>query len=453
MRKKTNEIVIEVEPIKLDDNGRGIFYYDNSTFFVPNLLPTEKGQVKIFKIKDKYIKDAKLIKRLTSSSNRTTPICPIYEKCGGCSLMHLNYQAQLDYKRQKVENLLHKFASIDIKVQPTIGMENPYRFRNKVQVPFRKEKGKVVYGFFEENTHNVIPSSDCLIESKRACDILKYIKSLMVKYDIEPYQEDSSKGLIRHVLIKESLHFNEIMVVLVTTKKEMYAKTNFARMLVKKFPEITTVVQNINPRHTNVILGEEEEILYGTGKIKDSIFGIKFLISAKSFYQTNPIQVEKLYSKAIEYANLTGKENVLDAYSGTGTIGICASKNAKHVTCVEIVDSSVKDARKNGQINNINNVTFIKDDCTKWMLNNKDNVNFDVVFMDPPRKGSTKEFLNALKEIKPRRVVYVSCDAVTLARDLQLLKDTFDVVEATPCDMFPHTAHVESIALLTRKQI
>jgi 23S rRNA (uracil1939-C5)-methyltransferase len=437
-----------LEAVNLDDDGKGIVRTSNQTLFVRGLLPGEKGRIELIDEGGRIV-SASLIERLTSSPERIEPPCPYFKDCGGCTLMHLEYEKQLLYKQQKVKDLLHKFAKLDVEVRPTVGMEKPFRFRNKVQVPVRLYKGKTVSGFFKENTHEIVPIEDCLVETEKATAILKGIKKLMDKYHIPPYDEDRGSGIIRHILIKESLHFPEAMVVLVTAQEDLYAKGNLAKEINKMFPEVTTVVQNINPRHTNVILGEREDILYGSGKIKDSIFGLTFLISARSFYQTNPLQTEKLYQLALEGADLKGTETVLDAYSGTGTIGICAAKKAKEVTCVEIEREAVRDAEQNARINKITNVRFVKADCTDYLLENQDEAHFNVVFMDPPRKGSTPEFLNALKTIKPKKIVYVSCNPVTLARDLSLIKDMYQVESVTPVDMFPQTAHVETVCELS----
>ncbi len=447
-----SEKTYKVKAFALDDNGKGIVRIDSKTLFVNNLLEDEEGEITtIFKF-GKLI-EAKLVKRLTASPFRVQPKCKYYASCGGCNLMHLKYEEQLKYKSLKVQNLLHKFGHIDFNVDDTVGMKEPYHFRNKIQVPLRLGKNqKVISGFYKENTHEVVAQDECLIENEKARKVLFIIKSLMDKYHILPYDEDKQSGLIRHIIIKTSLHYDEIMVVLVTSTDEFKGRTNLAKEIVKEYPSIKTVVQNINPRKTNVILGEKERVLYGSGKIKDSIFGIDFLISSKSFYQTNPIQVEKLYGLALEYAGLKETDVVLDAYSGTGTIGLCASTKCKEVTCVELVEDAVKDGIMNAKINNINNATFINEDCTKYILENYDKKHFDVIFMDPPRKGSTPEFLDAVKKIKPNKVVYVSCDPVTLSRDLSLLTDTYEVTRVTPVDMFPHTTHVESIVLLELKK-
>ncbi len=447
MRSET----VSLKCVNLDDNGKGIVRYDNQTIFVDNLLKDEVGQIKLTYAYDK-LKEAKLIKRETTSKYRLKPKCPYYELCGGCNLMHLEYSKQLEYKQEKVKNLLHKFASLDFEVSPTLGMKEPYNYRNKIQVPVGKnKKGEIVTGFYSENTHKIVPHLDCLVEDKRAEEIILAFKSLMKKYHIEPYDEDKQTGLIRHIIIKTSYHFNQIMVVLVTSQDEFKGRKNLAKELVDKCNNITCVVQNVNPRKTNVILGEKQRVLYGLGKIKDSIFGLEFLISAKSFYQTNPIQLEVLYKTAIDLAQLEKTDNILDAYSGTGTIGLCASKYVNKVTLVELVKDAYIDGLKNKEINNIENAEFINQDCTKYLVENKDNVKFDVIFMDPPRKGSTKEFLDALINIRPKKVVYISCNPVTLARDLKYLLNDYEVKKVIPVDMFPHTSHVETIVLLILK--
>lgn len=451
--QKYKKIVLEGTADALDDEGKGIVRTgEYGTLFVPDLLPGEKGKIEAYLDQKGQGKQCVLLERLIDSKDRVKPLCPYYEKCGGCSLMHLSYEKQLEYKREKVQNLLHKFAHIDgIQVNPTLGMDDPYRFRNKVQVPVKKIRGKLVTGFYAENSHELIPSEDCLIESEKSAEILAYLKSVFTKYGVEAYDEDTGRGFLRHILIKESYHYPEIMVVFVTASREYVGKKNLVSLLTKRFPEIKTIVQNVNPRHTNVILGEEEYVWYGSGKIRDSIFGKDFLISAKSFYQTNPKQLEVLYKTAIDAAGLTGKEDVLDAYSGTGTIGLSLSSYAKHVTLVEIVKDAVRDGVLNAKLNRIGNADFVWADCTEWILKNRKDLHFDVVVMDPPRAGSTPEFIGAVKSIAPEKVVYVSCNPVTLARDLNLFKDRYSLVSATPVDMFPHTAHVETVVSLSLK--
>ena len=447
-----SEKIFKVKAVAIDDNGKGIVRVNNETIFVDNLLEGEEGDIKTIYQFGK-LKETKLLKRLTSSKFRVNPSCRYYSSCGGCSLMHLDYQAQLEYKRKKVQNLLHKFAHLDFEVSNTLGMEDPYHFRNKIQVPLGLDKkGKIISGFYKEGTHQIVAQEECLIESEIAKEILLTVKSLLDKYHIPPYDEDRREGLVRHLIIRTSHHYKEASLTIVTSQDEFKGRSNLAKEIVRLCPIIKTVVQNINPRKTNVILGEKERVLYGTGKIKDSIFGIDFLISAKSFYQTNPIQVEVLYKTAIDLARLTKDDEVLDAYSGTGTIGLCLAKKVKKVTLVELVKEAVKDGQINAKINNITNAEFVNADCTKYILDNYKTKHFDVIFLDPPRKGSTKEFLDACKTIAPSRIVYVSCNPVTLARDLTYLLDKYEVKEVVPVDMFPHSAHVECITLLERKK-
>ena len=433
----------------LDDNGRGIVRIDDKTIFIDNLLTGEQGEITTI-YKYGKLKEAKLEKRLTTSQDRVTPNCPYYTSCGGCNLMHLNYLQQLIYKQEKVKNLLHKFAHIDIDVNPTVGMENPYHFRNKIQVPVRlNNQGEIITGFFRPNSHDIIDIDDCLIENSQARVLLTNVKKSMKKFNILPYDEQSHSGTVRHLIIRTSLHFEEIMLVIVTLHKDFDHRQEFIHDILTNCPQITTLVQNINSERTNVILGKKEIICYGPGYIQDSILGKKFFISSLSFYQTNPLQTERLYSIAIDKANISSSTRILDAYSGIGTIGICASSKAKKVTCIEIVPSAIKDARNNAKINNIKNIEFIEDDCTKFILNNK--FNFDVVFLDPPRKGSTPEFLTALFKSKPQCIVYISCNPVTLARDLTYLLKNYIISSVTPVDMFPQSSHVETIVLLSLK--
>jgi 23S rRNA (uracil1939-C5)-methyltransferase len=353
------------------------------------------------------------------------------------------------YKKKKVQEVMNRIAKIDIEVEDVIGMENPHHYRNKIQVPFGMENKHVVYGFYKSNTHQIIPIKTCDIEDELAAPILSTIASLMESMKISPYHEDSRRGVIRHVLIRTSKENRTVMVVLITNSNTFPSRNNFVKALVKAHPEVTTVVQNINLRDTNVILGEKEIVLYGKGYIEDSIMGVKFHVSSKSFFQVNPVQVEKLYSLAIDAAQITEKDAVLDAYAGVATIGIICAKHAKHVTSVELVKEACINAKENAIRNNVNNITIINEDCTEYLINNKKH--FDVVVLDPPRKGSTEQFLNALIKNKPEKIVYISCEPSTLARDLAILKKAYNVNRVIPVDMFPRSFHVETICALSLK--
>ena len=436
--------------IDLDDFGKGIVRIDNTTCFIDNLLPGEEADIQTDFSYGKLAK-AKQLNRYNSSPYRVHPQCKYYPNCGGCQLMHLSYPKQLEYKTKKVKDLLHKFAKIDIDVEPCIGLNNPTRFRNKVQKPVRYDEKKKRFkaGFYQSGTHNLIGIDDCLMESQLSNTITKAVLELIEKYHYSAYDEDTQKGVIRHVLIKTNSNQDQALVTLIVTTSRLNGLKDFSKELIRRVPQIVGVVLNINKRKTNVILGEEDVPVYGHTKIQDTIFNKKFLISTQSFYQVNSQQIETLYGKAIEFASLKKEDVLLDAYCGTGTIGLCCSDFVRKVIGVEIVSDAVHDAILNAKNNHISNATFIKDDATRFILENKNH--FDVVIMDPPRKGSTPEFIHAVKEIAPSRVVYVSCDPVTLARDLALFKDAYQVVKVQPVDMFPNSMHVETVVLLTLK--
>lgn len=436
--------------IGLDDFGKGIVRIDDTTCFLDNLLPGENALVQT-DFKFGKLAKAKVVERYNDSPLRVHPECKYYPNCGGCQIMHLSYQAQLDFKTKKVKELLHKFARLDIDVFPCIGLSDPRRFRNKVQKPVRfdNKKKKIKAGFYQSETHNLIGVDDCLMESLLSNKITNVLVSLFEKYKYTPYHEDAQFGLIRHILIKTNSAQSQALVTLIVTRSDIKGIKEFAKELMKKVPQVVGLVLNINTRKTNVILGEKDVPIYGHTKIQDILFDKKFLISTQSFYQVNSHQIETLYGKAMEFASLKKTDSLLDAYCGTGTIGLCCSDQVKSVTGVEIVKDAIKDAILNAKINNITNARFLCADATKYILTT--NEHFDVVIMDPPRKGSTKEFIDAIKKMKPERVVYVSCDPATLARDLFMFRDTYDVKKVQPVDMFPNSMHVETVVLLTLK--
>lgn len=380
---------------------------------------------------------------------RSEPKCGVFGACGGCQLQHLTYEGQLKYKQKKIEQLMGAFG----KVSPIIGMENPEHYRNKVHATFSYDKrGKIVAGIYEEDSHRVIPITNCLIQDKRANGIIQTILGLMPSFKMTPYDEDYDTGFLRHVLIRTGHVTGEVMVVIVGGNPIMPSKNNFVKALVKAHPEISTVVFNVNNRRTSMVLGAYEKVLYGKGYIEDVLCGTTFRISPKSFYQINSVQTEKLYDKAMEYAALTGTENVLDAYCGIGTIGLIASKKAGEVIGVELNKDAVKDAVANAKLNSITNTQFYQGDAGDFMLEMAaENETLDVVFMDPPRSGSDDNFLSALVKLGPKRVVYVSCGPETLARDVRYLTlNGYSVKAIQPYDMFPWTEHVEAIILMTR---
>ncbi len=376
--------------------------------------------------------------------------CPNFKKCGGCQYLDMPYEKQLEKKQKELSVLLKPFC----KVNPIVGMEHPFHYRNKVHaVMARDRKGNIISGVYKEGTHMVLPVETCLIEDERADAIIQTVRKLLPSFKMKVYDEDTGYGFLRHVLVRTAHRTGEVMVVLVTASPVFPSKNNFVKALRKVHPEITTVVQNVNNRGTSMVLGDKEHVLYGPGFIVDELCGRKFRISSKSFYQINPIQTERLYNLAIEAAGLTGKETVVDAYCGIGTIGLVAAGKAGNVIGVELNRDAVRDAVTNAKMNQIKNIRFYNNDAGKFMVQMaSEGAKADVVFMDPPRSGSTEEFIHAVATLAPKRVVYVSCGPETLARDLAWFKkEGYQAVEAWGVDMFPMTVHVETVALLTRK--
>lgn len=376
--------------------------------------------------------------------------CKIFKQCGSCDYLHLAYEEQLKKKREYCVQLVKKAKLSQVKVADTIGAKDPYHYRNKVIVGFNQRNEA---GFYEENSHKIIPYTTCLLHDEESDAIIQKIASLLRKYKIQIYNEDRRKGFLRHVLIRRGIKTNQTMVVLVTTSSVFPGSKNFVKELTSQFKSIKTIVMNINTRKTSIVLGNDEKVLFGKGYIEDELCGLKFKISPKSFYQINRDQCEVLYNKALSLLDLKGSETVIDTYCGIGTIGMVASKKAKQVIGVELNKDAVKDAIYNAKMNNIKNIRFINEDATAFMVDlAKEKVEIDVVIMDPPRSGTTPDFINAVKALEPKQVVYISCDPSTQVRDLVLFKEAgyaFDTM--IPVDMFPMTEHVETIVLMSRK--
>lgn len=377
-------------------------------------------------------------------------LCPVSKKCGGCQLLDMPYSQQLTLKKKQLEETLNGIC----KVQTVIGMEQPFHYRNKVHAVFdRDRRGNIISGIYQENTHIVVPVEKCLIEDEKADEIIGTIRGMLKSFKIRTYDEDTGYGLLRHVLIRKGFQSGEIMVVLVTASPVFPSKNNFIKALRERHPEITTIVQNINGRGTSMVLGDREQVLYGKGYITDQLCGCTFRISSKSFYQVNPVQTEKLYNLAIELAGLTGKETVLDAYCGIGTIGIIASRKAGQVIGVELNQDAVRDAVNNAKLNQISNIRFYCNDAGRFMVNMAERGDrADVVIMDPPRSGSTEEFMDSIKKMGADKLVYISCNPETLARDLRYMKNLGYRVDgnAVGVDMFAETYHVETVVLLSK---
>lgn len=378
-----------------------------------------------------------------------TNLCPYEKKCGGCSYLSMDYKEQLKKKKKYVAGLVKDYAKID----SVTGMDNPYHYRNKVTCSFGMDyKKHPVAGIYAEKSHNIVPVKNCLIEDERAATVLETMKELFKSFKLRYYDEKTGYGLIRHVQIRTAHETGEMMVTIVTASPVFPSKQNFCKALKARHPEISTIIQNVNNRTDSLVLSDKENVLYGKGFIEDKLCGKTFKISSKSFYQVNSVQTEILYRKAVDYAGLTGKEIVLDTYCGIGTIGIIASDKAKQVIGVELNRDAVKDAVTNAKRNNVSNITFYTDDAGKFMEKAaSQNIKVDVVFMDPPRNGSSEIFLYSLMKLSPKRIVYISCGPEALARDLKILADGGYKAEKAECvDMFPMTGHVETCVLLSR---
>ena len=436
--------------VDLSSEGKGVVKNHNNVVFVDGLFPNEEADIEILYHRA-GVYYGKVIKLHKLSKDRIQPRCKICTSCGGCQYQQLDYKAQLKYKTKRVKESLSRIAKVNTEVLPCLGMDNPYNYRNKIQVPYNKDRnGKVKFGFYKENTHIIMPIKECVIEDQRAAPILWDIKLLLEEMNIPVYNEDNGKGILRYVLIRTSHHYEELMVVLVTTQLNFPGQRNFVNELVSRHPEITTVVENVNSRHTNVILGNQEKVLYGPGHIKDDILGLTFEISASSFFQVNPIQVEKLYASALNLIDFSKKEVVLDAYSGVGTIGLIAAKNAKKVISVEINKSAHKNAIENAKRNNVDNIEFVCADAGEYI--SKSDIDIDVLIMDPPRSGSDEMFLSTVINKRIEKIIYISCNPETLARDIAYLSSLYKVTYVQPVDMFPMTAHVETVVELIRKE-
>lgn len=389
-----------------------------------------------------------------STGNKTTgkaPVCPYQKKCGGCQYTHLPYKKQLEEKQKTVTKLLGSFG----KVRPILGMDEPWHYRNKVHgVVCTDRQGNGYTGIYEEGSHRVVRVDSCRIEDQKADEIMQSVAGLMRSFKMKAYNEDTGRGFLRHILIRTGHQTGQILLVLVTASPVFPSKNNFVKAIRKLHPEITSIVQNVNDRYTSMVLGEKQKVLYGKGYIEDVLCGKRFRISPKSFYQINPIQTEKLYNTAIEYAGLTGKETVIDAYSGIGTIGMIASDQAGKVISVELNGEAVRDSIANAKRNHIDNMEFYKADAGEFMVKMAaQHQKADVVFMDPPRAGSDRRFLDSLLRLRPKRVVYISCNPETQQRDLKYLTGNgYRVQKIQPVDMFPMTDNIETVCLLSKNK-
>ena len=455
MVEKNKEYIFDI--ISQGYEGEGIAKIDNKyPIFIEGALKGEKVKVRIVKV-NKNFAYGKLMEVLEASEEKVNPPCAIYKRCGGCKLQHASYKAQLDFKWDRVKDCVSKIGKLDPSiVKYPLGMENPWRYRNKVQLPIGLINGEVKIGFFAPRSHDIIDMESCLIQDEIGDKVVKLTREWIEKFNIRPYNVDGEydeKGIVRHIMIRRGFTTNEVMIVLVTNVENLPHKEEFVDLMVKNIPGIKSVIQNINSKKTNVILGLESKTLWGEDTISDYIGDFRFNISPLSFFQVNPIQTEVLYGKALEYANLTGNEEVFDAYCGTGTITLFLSQKAKKVYGVEIIPQAIDNAWINAKENKVENVEFFVGESEVVIpdLINK-GVKADVVVVDPPRKGCDKKLLDAITNIDAKKIVYVSCDPSTLGRDLAILEENgYKTLEVQPVDMFPNTAHIENVALLIKK--
>ncbi|AEN91813.1 MULTISPECIES: 23S rRNA (uracil(1939)-C(5))-methyltransferase RlmD [Priestia] len=444
---------IDVAFEDLTHDGAGVAKVNGFPIFVQNALPGESGQVKVIKVKKGYA-FGKLIKHHTISEQRVEAPCPVYKQCGGCQLQHVSYEGQLQFKQKQVKDVMARIGHLpDVPVHSTLGMNDPWRYRNKAQVPVAEREGGLVAGFYQQRSHDIINMDACLIQQQANDDVVQAVKSICEKHGVSAYQEQKHKGSLRHIMARYGLVTGEIMVVIVTRTAELPNKKRIIEDIIEAVPNVKSIVQNVNSKRTNVILGNQTSVLWGEEYIYDYIGDVKFAISAKSFYQVNPEQTKVLYDKALEYADLTGEETVIDAYCGIGTISLFLAQKAKKVYGVEIVPEAIEDAKRNAELNGIHNAEFAVGEAEVVIPNwYKQGIKADVIVVDPPRKGCDEALLNTIIDMKPKKVVYVSCGPATLARDLAILeKGGYETVEVQPVDMFPHTTHVENVAVLKLK--
>ena len=449
--EKNKEYIVDI--IDTGFQGEGIAKIDGLTIFIPNAIKGEKLKILIVKVLSSHA-FGKIVEIIEKSPYRIESDCTTYKRCGGCSLRHIKYEETLKMKQNAVQSLVNKTLKNKIEVEDTLGMENPYHYRNKAQYPVGLNKdGKPVIGVFANRTHEIIPINTCFIQNKQTEEIAKYIFEFLVKNNISVYNEKTQKGLVRHIVTKIGIKTNEIMCILVINGKEMPKEKELVEELTNKFKNIKTIVKNINTKNTNVILGNENINLFGDGYITDILGEYKFKISPMSFYQINPIQAEKLYNLGVESANITKNDVVFDLYCGIGTISLFMSKFAKKVYGVEIVEEAIVAAKENAKMNNVDNTEFIAGDVEKVLdeLVNVKQIIPDIIMVDPPRRGLDNTSIENIKKVRPKKLVYISCNPASLVRDLAKLEEIYEVKQITPVDMFPFTSHVEVCALLELK--
>ena len=448
--EKNKEYVVEI--IDNGFEGEGIAKIEGYTIFVPNAIKGEKVKILIVKVLSSHA-FGKIIEVIEASKYRVESDCSTYKRCGGCNLRHIKYEKTLEMKQNAVQSLVNKTLNNKIKVSKVVGMESPFYYRNKAQYPVGLDKnGNPVIGVFANRTHEIIQMQDCKIQHKESEKIAKYIFDLWNKKNLSIYNETTGKGLLRHIVIKIGFKTNEIMCILVVNGVDIPNEAQIIEQIVNRFPNVKTIVKNINTKNTNVILGQKNINIYGAGTISDKLGNLVFKISPLSFYQVNPVQTEKLYSIGVEAAKITNDDVVFDLYCGIGTISLFMAQYAKKVYGVEIIEQAVEMAKENAKINGIDNVDFFAGDVEHVLddLINRKKIIPDVVMIDPPRKGLDKKSIQNLLSVAPKRLVYISCNPATLVRDLASFEDKYEIKSITPVDMFPFTSSIESVAVLLK---
>ena len=447
--------IVEVEIVDLTHEGAGVAKVNGFVFFVDNALPGEVIKMRVLKLK-KNIGFGKVEEHVTLSPNRNQDIDATYLRSGIADFGHMTYEEQLKFKRKQVVDNLYKTAGIsDVEVAETLGMETPYAYRNKAQVPVRRVKGQLETGFYRKNSHDLIPIEDFLIQDKEIDKLIVFVRDLLRRYDLKPYDEKEQTGLIRHLVVRRGHYSGQMMLVFVTTRPKIFRIDQVIAKITEAFPSVVSIIQNINDKNTNAIFGKEFRTLYGQDTITDSMLGNDYEISAQSFYQVNTEMAEKLYQTAIDFSDLNSDSIVIDAYSGIGTIGLSFAKQVKEVYGVEVIETAVEDAKKNAERNGITNAHYVADSAENAMAKwSKDGIKPDVIIVDPPRKGLTESFIKASVAMQPEKITYVSCNPATMARDIKLYQELgYELKKVQPVDLFPQTHHVETVALLSKLDV
>lgn len=442
----------DVDISDLTYQGLGVAKIDDFPIFIENALPTENVTMKVIKVKKNFA-FGRVVKINKKSKDRVELVDKAYTQTGIAPLQHLKYDAQLKFKQHQIEVDFSKMK-LDVQVNPTIGMDDPTHYRNKAQIPVRMINGKLQTGFYRKHSHDLVPIEDFYIQDPKIDEAVVVVRDILRKFRVQPYDEEANKGVVRNIMVRRGHYSHEMMIVLITRTEKLPSSGEIVAEITKALPEVKSIVQNVNPQKTNALMGKKNKVLAGKTTIEDTLLGLKFDISASSFYQVNPVQTEKLYEMATKKADLSADDTVIDAYCGIGTISLSMARVAKQVYGVEIVPEAVEDAKKNAKLNDLTNVHFVagkaEDQMAKWQ---EDGLKPDVISVDPPRKGLEASLIDSVVKMNPKRVVYVSCNPATLARDVKLFTEQgYEVNQPIqPVDQFPQTVHVESITVLERK--